>query len=132
MFNHLNYDSPCKSIHGHSYFGSLTIQVNELNMFGMVIDFAELKPIIKQIHDTFDHKLVLNDTGDTNYHNQLHKHNDIFQMPAGYKSTAEHMCLYIIDFILKPNFLSSYPNIKSVEIELHETENNKATVSYTI
>jgi 6-pyruvoyltetrahydropterin/6-carboxytetrahydropterin synthase len=60
-----NYDGPCKNVHGHSYRLFVTLsgfpannQDNPKN--GMVIDFSDLKSIVKkQIVNIFDHSVVL-------------------------------------------------------------------------
>ena len=59
------YNGKCKNIHGHSYHLSVTVKgkpVKDHNspMDGMVIDFTDLKKIVKtNILDRFDHALVL-------------------------------------------------------------------------
>lgn len=65
-----NYDGPCKNVHGHSYRLFVTLsgtpadnQDNPKN--GMVIDFSDLKSIVKKaIVSIFDHAVVLNDNYD--------------------------------------------------------------------
>ncbi len=63
-----NYDGPCKNVHGHSYRLFVTLSGTpgsnpESPKNGMVIDFSDLKYIIKtQIIDVFDHSVVLSDT----------------------------------------------------------------------
>ena len=60
-----NYDGPCRNVHGHSYrlFVTLSgIPVNESGnpKNGMVIDFTDLKSIIKkEIVNIFDHAVVV-------------------------------------------------------------------------
>ena len=60
------YDGPCKNVHGHSYELSVTvigtpITDRQSTKLGMVMDFGDLKKIIKkQIVDPFDHALLLN------------------------------------------------------------------------
>ena len=60
------YDGPCKNIHGHTYVLSITLKgkaISDANhpKNGMVIDFTDLKKIVKEnIVDFFDHSLVLN------------------------------------------------------------------------
>jgi 6-pyruvoyltetrahydropterin/6-carboxytetrahydropterin synthase len=60
------YDGPCKSIHGHSYKLSVTVsgiphKEEESPKTGMVMDFGDLKKIIKKnIIDSVDHALILN------------------------------------------------------------------------
>ncbi len=60
------YDGPCKNIHGHSYQLEVTIggmpEPDSSNpKYGMVMDFSDLKAIVKeQIVDRLDHALLLN------------------------------------------------------------------------
>jgi 6-pyruvoyltetrahydropterin/6-carboxytetrahydropterin synthase len=60
-----NYDGPCRNVHGHSYrlYVTLTgIPIDEPGnpKNGMVIDFADLKRIVrKEIVDVFDHSVVV-------------------------------------------------------------------------
>jgi len=60
-----NYDGPCKNVHGHSYrlFVTLTgipADNTENPKNGMVIDFSDLKSIVRrEIVDIFDHSVVL-------------------------------------------------------------------------
>lgn len=60
------YDGKCKNVHGHSYKLSVTvigkpISNNSNVKFGMVIDFSDLKKIVKEeIVDVFDHATVFN------------------------------------------------------------------------
>ena len=60
------YDGKCRNVHGHSYKLSVTvigvpISDNNHVKFGMVIDFSDLKKIVKEdIVDVFDHATVFN------------------------------------------------------------------------
>lgn len=60
------YDGPCRNVHGHSYELSVTVTGTPITdhhsaKLGMVMDFGDLKKIIKkQIIDPFDHALLLN------------------------------------------------------------------------
>jgi 6-pyruvoyltetrahydropterin/6-carboxytetrahydropterin synthase len=61
----LNYDGPCKNVHGHSYrlFVTLSgVPVMDSNnpKNGMVIDFSDLKNIVlDKIVSLFDHSVVI-------------------------------------------------------------------------
>lgn len=61
----LNYDGLCRHIHGHSYILFVTIIGEPIEdsldkKLGMVMDFADLKTIVKApIVDHFDHSLVI-------------------------------------------------------------------------
>ncbi len=60
-----NYDGACKNIHGHSYRLFITLLGEPLAdegspKFGMVIDFKDLKDIVKKnIVDNLDHALLV-------------------------------------------------------------------------
>jgi 6-pyruvoyltetrahydropterin/6-carboxytetrahydropterin synthase len=59
------YDGPCRNVHGHSYRLFVTLYGNPVNepdnpKNGMVIDFSDLKKIVKkEIVDVFDHSVVV-------------------------------------------------------------------------
>ena len=58
------YDGKCKNVHGHSYKLSVTVIGKPIAdtknvKFGMVIDFSDLKAIVKEeIVNVFDHDTV--------------------------------------------------------------------------
>ena len=60
------YDGKCRNVHGHSYKLSVTVLGTPIDdsshvKFGMVIDFTDLKKIVKEeIVDQFDHATVFN------------------------------------------------------------------------
>lgn len=60
------YDGKCKNVHGHSYKLDVTVIGKPISdtddvKLGMVIDFGDLKKIVKQeIVDQFDHATVFN------------------------------------------------------------------------
>ena len=61
----LNYDGLCRHIHGHSYILFVTIIGEPIEdrgdtKLGMVVDFADLKTVVKgPVVDFFDHSLVI-------------------------------------------------------------------------
>lgn len=60
------YDGKCRNVHGHSYQLDVTVigePISETSnvKYGMVIDFGDLKRIVKEeIVDVFDHATVFN------------------------------------------------------------------------
>ena len=60
------YDGKCRNVHGHSYKLSVTVIGTPIKdtdnvKYGMVIDFSDLKKIVKEeIVDVFDHATVFN------------------------------------------------------------------------
>ncbi|MFT4781601.1 6-carboxytetrahydropterin synthase [Psychroserpens burtonensis] len=122
------YDGKCKNVHGHSYRLDVTvigqpISDNTNVKFGMVIDFTDLKKIVKEeIVDVFDHATVFNkNTPHVELARELQKrdHNVLL---VDYQPTSEMM---VIDFAEKikrrlPN------NITLHSLKLQETASSYA------
>src|SRR5690554_7099106 len=122
------YDGKCRNVHGHSYKLSVTvigtpIDDNTNVKFGMVIDFSDLKKIVKEeIVDVFDHATVFNKNTP---HVELAKelddrgHNVLL---VNYQPTSEMM---VIDFAKK--IKSQLPShIALYSLKLQETETSFA------
>ncbi|WP_418638653.1 6-pyruvoyl trahydropterin synthase family protein [Winogradskyella sp.] len=98
------YDGKCKNVHGHSYHLFVTVigtPIDDSNnvKFGMVIDFGDLKKIVKEeIVDVFDHATVFNkNTPHVELAKELEarEHNVLL---VDYQPTSEMM---VIDFAEK-------------------------------
>lgn len=117
------YDGLCKNIHGHSYKLEVTvigtpIIDNSHIKFGMVIDFKDLKKIIKsEIVDVFDHATVFNqNTPHLEIAKTLKSSGHKIQL-VDYQPTTEEM---IIDFAAK--IKSKLPDsVKLHHLRLQET-----------
>jgi 6-pyruvoyltetrahydropterin/6-carboxytetrahydropterin synthase len=122
------YDGKCKNVHGHSYKLSVTVIGKPIldadNVkFGMVIDFTDLKAIVREeIVDLFDHATVFNQNTP---HVELAKelsnrgHHVIL---VDYQPTSENM---VVDFASK--IKSRLPsNIQLHSLKLQETESSFA------
>lgn len=122
------YDGKCRNVHGHSYKLSVTvigepITDNTNVKFGMVIDFGDLKKIVKEeIVDVFDHATVFNkNTPHVELAKELEDrgHNVLL---VNYQPTSEMM---VIDFAEKiKNRLPD--NIKLYSLKLSETATSYA------
>jgi 6-pyruvoyltetrahydropterin/6-carboxytetrahydropterin synthase len=57
----LGHGGKCKNVHGHHGIAEVTVNYGTLNKLGMVIDFADLKDVVKGFIDTYwDHNILLN------------------------------------------------------------------------
>lgn len=57
----LNYDGQCRHLHGHNGRVEVDIESAKLDARGMVVDFADIKRILKSwIDETLDHRMLLN------------------------------------------------------------------------
>jgi len=98
------YDGKCRNVHGHSYKLSVTVigspSTNTEDVkYGMVIDFKDLKKIVKdEIVDKFDHATVFNkNTPHVELAHELEKRGHSVIL-VDYQPTSEMM---IIDFAKK-------------------------------
>ena len=122
------YDGKCKNVHGHSYKLSVTVigtPITDSNnvKFGMVIDFSDLKKIVREeIVDVFDHATVFNQNTPHVELAQELKNRGHHVILVNYQPTSENM---VIDFAKKiqdrlPN------NIQLHSLKLQETESSFA------
>lgn len=122
------YDGKCKNVHGHSYKLSVTVIGTPISdtsnvKFGMVIDFSDLKTIVREeIVDLFDHATVFNqNTPHVELANEL-KQRGHHVILVDYQPTSENM---VIDFAQK--IKSRLPkNIQLHSLKLQETESSFA------
>ncbi len=102
--NLVDYNGKCENLHGHTYRLRVTLQGN-INKGDMIIDFVDLKSIVKDlVIDRLDHAYL----------------NDIVP-----QSTAENIALWIwdtLDSALKSPFFHLY------EINVWETETSFITL----
>jgi len=122
------YDGKCRNVHGHSYklsvtvIGSPSADSNDVK-FGMVIDFKDLKKIVKgEIVDKFDHATVFNkNTPHVELAHELEKRGHSVIL-VDYQPTSEMM---IIDFASK--IKAQLPeNIELHSLKLQETGTSHA------
>lgn len=122
------YDGKCRNVHGHSYKLSVTVigtPISDTNnvKFGMVIDFGDLKKIVKEeIVNVFDHATVFNkNTPHVELAKELENrgHNVLL---VDYQPTSEMMVIDFADKIKK----RLPENIKLHSLKLRETETSYA------
>lgn len=113
------YNGKCKDIHGHSYHLTVTVKGPPIKdpadpKNGMVIDFKDLKSIIKsEIEPIFDHRLILRK--DSRFKG-IEKLNEAVRY-VDYQPTCENMLLEIVSIFKK--FLPE--NIDLCKVSLRET-----------
>lgn len=122
------YDGKCKNVHGHSYKLSVTVIGTPITdtsnvKYGMVIDFTDLKKIVKsEIVDKFDHATVFNkNTPHIELARELESrdHNVIL---VEYQPTSENMVIDFADKIMS----QLPPQIKLFSLKLQETDTSFA------
>ena len=92
----LDYDSPCKQLHGHNWILTLYLKSLKLNKNGMLTDFSAISEIIK---NKIDHKNL----------------NEVFD----FNPTAENIAKWVVENIgkcYKCDVQETEGNIASYEI----------------
>lgn len=122
------YDGLCKNVHGHSYKLAVTVKGQPIDdpahvKHGMVIDFSDLKKIVREeIVLPFDHATVLN-VGSP--HKELADEMELRGhkvLRVNYQPTSEMM---VVDFAKK--ITARLPkNITLVALKLRETDTSYA------
>lgn len=121
------YDGKCKNIHGHSYYLTVTVAgkiINDLDhpKNGMIIDFGDLKKIVKQhVVDEYDHVLLVN--GNTPHKEYAEVENGFSRIRlCDFQPSCENMLVDIVNRII--NQLPA--NIELKYAKLQETANSFA------
>lgn len=117
------YQGKCANIHGHRYRLVIKVKGVDLKDTGsnraMVEDFSFIKSALKEIHDLFDHKLIIEDDEiGKDLINRLEgipQQFEYYMVP--YRPTAEEMSRAIFNMI-KEKGISIY------QVELFETPTN--------
>src|SRR5207302_7190524 len=53
-----NYKGKCENPHGHNYKVRVTLQGRELDHAGLLLDFKELKLVMKPVIERLDHRMI--------------------------------------------------------------------------
>ena len=53
-----DHPGKCRHLHGHNYRVRVQLEATELDELGMVLDFADLKAMMKQVVGHFDHRVI--------------------------------------------------------------------------
>jgi len=52
------YKGKCENVHGHNYRVQITVEGERLNRIGLLVDFVELKRIVREVVDRLDHQFI--------------------------------------------------------------------------
>ena len=122
-----NYDGLCRHIHGHSYklyvsISGKPIEDPEDPKLGMVLDFADLKAMVKEpVVDFFDHSLVLHRAAGNHIPQEPH---DMYEKVhlVDFQPTCENLVIHIAETVR-----ASLPaGIELFSVKLYETATSYA------
>ncbi len=105
------HPGPCARLHGHNYRAAVTITGEALNEHGMLIDFAELKELCREVISPLDHALL----------NELPPF-------ASTSPTAEALAGHIHGQVAARLSALRY-DLRVARVTVHESESSRATYS---
>lgn len=114
------HEGKCKNLHGHSYKLLVEVEGN-VEGYGMVMDYYDMKTVIGPIVDELDHSFIVN-KDDAELLEVLEKLNS-HKVVVDFETTAENICGY---FLQKIKSADMPQNIHSVKVMVYETENTYA------
>ena len=120
------YNGDCGRLHGHEYRVEVTLEGPQTDPFGMVVDFKDLKRVMKAVIP--DHYFVYFDEDETgkDIATTLRRHG-ILSKSLPFVTTAENMAPYFGKEIEKMLHDEGYTEVEVVEVKLWETSNSYAT-----
>jgi 6-pyruvoyltetrahydropterin/6-carboxytetrahydropterin synthase len=98
-----NYRGKCENVHGHNYRCQVTVQGEQLDEIGLLVDFVELKRVVHSVLDRMDHQWL----------NEYPPFNEI-------NPSAENMAKYIYDEIHQG--LGTREGVRLAFVKLWETD----------
>jgi len=113
----LNYDGKCKYLHGHNGRVAISLEGEQLDERGMLVDFTDIKRSLRTwVNDELDHRMILNEQ-DPFLPWMLEQQQPVYTIPVN--PTAENIAKLIFDRAKRDGF-------PVVEVVLWETPNSFA------
>lgn len=117
----LGHGGKCKHLHGHRYVAEVEIASDALDELGMVIDFSEVKCLVKNwIDANWDHNLLLNPDDPQRLHLDATEERRPYIMPHG-NPTAENLAAVLWEECRK-----IFPRLTIASVTIWETPNCRA------
>ena|SRR5438067_8274803 len=102
-----NYRGKCENVHGHNYRCQVTMEGEQLDSIGLLVDFVELKRTVHSVLDRLDHQWL----------NDYPPFNEI-------NPSAENIAKHIYDEVLKR--LPERGGVRLAAVKLWETDTASA------
>lgn len=119
------HESKCAHLHGHNYRIHLTVEADELDSVGRVMDFSAIKThLCYWLEDNWDHKFLVWEKDP--FATALKEIDSEGTVVVNFNPTAENMGQYLID-VVGPAQLAG-TGVKLVNVNIEETRKCNVTV----
>jgi 6-pyruvoyltetrahydropterin/6-carboxytetrahydropterin synthase len=120
------HESKCAHLHGHNYRIHLTVEAEQLDTVGRVMDFSVIKTLLAEwLEENWDHKFLVWEKDP--FASTLKTLDTDGTVIVNFNPTAENMGQYLID-IVGPNQLAG-TGVTLVNVNIEETRKCSVTVS---
>ena len=102
-----NYKGKCENVHGHNYRVRITVQGDQLDSTGLLVDFLDVKSLIGGVVDYLDHQFI----------NDLPPFDEL-------NPSAENMAKYFYDRV--SGGLKNDVPVRVSEVQIWETDTSSA------
>ena len=103
-----NYKGKCENVHGHNYRVRVVVRGEQLDETGMLADFVELKRLLRDISEPFDH-VFLNDI------------EPFIALNPSAENIARYICEQMQERLKQPNL------VEVAEVKVWESDIQSAT-----
>ena len=107
-----NYRGKCENPHGHNYKVRITLQGEQLDKAGLLLDFKELKQVMKPVIDRLDHQMI----------NEVEPFTTI-------NPSAENLAKYFFDETNHSLAKTTDGRVSVKDVTIYETDTTTATYS---
>jgi 6-pyruvoyltetrahydropterin/6-carboxytetrahydropterin synthase len=119
------HESKCAHLHGHNYRIHLTVEAEQLDTVGRVMDFSAIKEhLCYWLEEEWDHKFLVWEQDP--FASSLKELDPDGTVVVNFNPTAENMGQYLID-VVGPKQLAG-TNVKLVNVNIEETRKCNVTV----
>jgi 6-pyruvoyltetrahydropterin/6-carboxytetrahydropterin synthase len=105
-----NYRGKCENPHGHNYKVRLTLAGEELDKAGLLLDFKDLKDVMRGVVDRLDHQMI----------NDLEPFTDL-------NPSAENIARYFYQQTSSRLRESTHGRVRVKDVTIWETDTTTAT-----
>jgi 6-pyruvoyltetrahydropterin/6-carboxytetrahydropterin synthase len=119
------HESKCAHLHGHNYRIHLTVEAEQLDTVGRVMDFSAIKEhLCYWLEEEWDHKFLVWEQDP--FASSLKELDPVGTVVVKFNPTAENMGQYLID-VVGPKQLAG-TGVKLVSVNIEETRKCNVTV----
>ncbi len=107
-----NYQGKCEKPHGHNYKVRITLAGEVLDKAGLLVDFKDLREVMKQVIDGLDHQMI----------------NEVAPFTT-VNPSAENLARYFYDEVHRRLEGASRGRVRVKNVTVYETDSTTATYS---